>query len=159
MSPVDSQESPADPQDPNETTGARKRPHYLPALSFLALNRAVEPLDRAFDLMGVFLVGSCLTRPNFRDVDVRCILGDAEFDRLFSGSPRDDALWSLLCEGISAYLERATGLSIDFQIQRMSDANAMHHGPRNALQGAASQQYPGEVPSWIRTRRLSREGT
>jgi len=134
---------------------ARKKPHYLPALAYLALNRAADQVDRGLNALGVFLVGSCLERSNYRDVDVRAMLEDKEYDRLFGGDQGDeqtDAFWSLLCEGIGAYLERATGLPIDFQIQRMSEANAMHRGPRNALTGLAGIAYPGEVPSWVRTR-------
>jgi len=131
-----------------------KKPHYLPALPFLALNRAVAPIERALDPLGIFLVGSCLARVDYRDVDVRAIMADEAYDRMFSFNAMTDvdAFWSLLCEGTSAYLERATGLPIDFQIQRMSDANSKHEGPRNALTGAAGRDYSGELPSFIRKR-------
>jgi hypothetical protein len=134
-----------------------KKPHYLPALAYLALNRAVEPIDRALDPVGIFLVGSCLARSDYRDVDVRAVLHDEAYDRMFTHHQDVDAFWSLLCEGTSAYLERATGLPIDFQIQRMTDANAKHHGPRNALMATVGRGYPGELPSFIRER--AKEGT
>lgn len=122
------------------------KPHYLPALPYLALNRAVWPIEAAYDPLGVFLVGSCLVRADFRDVDVRCILRDEDYDRHFpggEGGQASDVLWSLVCEGIGALLERASGLPIDFQIQRMTEANAMHQLPRNALLGAATPHLPG----------------
>jgi len=136
---------------------SEKKPHYLTAQPYLALNRAVEPIYAGLDTLGIFLVGSCLERSDFRDVDVRAMMDDAAFDRLFPGGEsgtESDAFWSLLCESIGAYLARATGLPIDFQIQRMTEANAMHAGPgrRNALTGAAGRLYPGEWPSWVRTR-------
>jgi hypothetical protein len=59
------------------------KPHYLPALAWLALHRAVEPIYRGLDPLGVFLVGSCLVRPDYRDVDVRAMLADEQYDRLF----------------------------------------------------------------------------
>jgi hypothetical protein len=134
-----------------------KKPHYLTAFPYLALNGAVEPIYAGLDVLGVFLVGSCLERPDFRDVDVRAIMEDAAYDRLFPGGEtgtESDAFWSLLCLGIGAYLAHASGLPIDFQIQRMTEANAMHPGPgkRNALVGSAAKLYPGEWPSFARTR-------
>jgi hypothetical protein len=66
-----------------DNSSRRKKPHYLPALPYLALNRAVELVDRALDPLGIFLVGSCLERVDYRDVDVRCMLKDEAYDRLF----------------------------------------------------------------------------
>lgn len=132
-----------------------KKPHYLPAQAYLALNRAVGVVDRGIDALGTFLVGSCLERPDFRDVDVRTIMEDEAFDKLFPGGESgtdSDAFWSLLCESIGAYLAQATGLPIDFQIQRMTEANLMHPGPRNALTSAGGRRYPGELPSDVRAR-------
>jgi hypothetical protein len=134
-----------------------KKPHYLPAQPYLALNRAVGVIDRGLDTLGIFLVGSVLERPDFRDVDVRAIMADEVFDRLFPGGESgmdSDAFWSLLCESVGAYLAQATGLPIDFQIQRMTEANAMHPGPgrRNALSSAGGRLYPGELPSFVRER-------
>ena len=138
-------------------TDRPKKPHYLPAQPYLALNRAVSVVDRGLDTLGTFLVGSALERPDFRDVDVRAIMADEAFDKLFPGGESgtdSDAFWSLLCESVGAYLTQATGLPIDFQIQRMTEANAMHPGPgrRNALSSAGGRLYPGELPSFVRER-------
>jgi hypothetical protein len=83
---------------------------------------------------GIYLVGSVEERPDFRDVDVRMILADADFDAQFGHSP---GLWSLFCYAVSRWLADDTGLPIDFQVQRMTEANENHPGPRNALGMAA----------------------
>ena len=132
-----------------------KKPHYLPAQPYLALNRAVGVVDRGLDTLGIFLVGSCLERPDFRDVDVRAIMADEAYDRLFPGGEsgtESDAFWSLLCTAIGGYLAQATGLPIDFQIQRMTEANLLHPGPRNAISSVGCRYYPGELPSFVRAR-------
>jgi hypothetical protein len=77
-------------------------------------------------------------RPDYRDVDVRAMLDDDEFDRLFAGCIRDYSSvskWSVLSSAISLQLQQATGLPIDFQFQRRSDANAEfgEEHKRNAL--------------------------
>jgi hypothetical protein len=132
-----------------------KKPHYLPAQPYLALNRAVGIVDRELDTLGTFLVGSVLERPDFRDVDVRTIMADEVYDRLFPGGESgtdSDAFWSLLCTAIGGYLSQATGLPIDFQIQRMTEANLLHRGLRNAISSAGGRYYPGELPSFARAR-------
>ncbi len=132
-----------------------ERANYIPSLAMVKLNRACVSVMAAFPVggLGVFLVGSSIARRDYRDVDVRCILTDAEFDRLFRGppnGPNDDgqgyhnALWSLMCTSISAHLSDCTGLPIDFQIQRQTQANVKHSGRRQAL--GAFLDYPGERP-------------
>lgn len=69
---------------------------------------------------GVYLVGSAGERPDFRDVDVRLILMDDTFDALFGHSP---ALWGIFCYAVSRQLAADTGLPIDFQVQRCTEAN------------------------------------
>lgn len=72
-----------------------------------------------------YLVGSATRGKTWRDVDVRLILPDDEFDALF-GSVRPFGLnprWSLITAGISALGQQWTGLPIDFQIQPMTHAN------------------------------------
>ena len=72
-----------------------------------------------------YLVGSAITKADFRDVDIRMILDDAKFDQLFGSDDNYDRqrlpLWSLLTTAISEYLERRTGLTVDFEFQRKSD--------------------------------------
>lgn len=124
------------------------RANYLPAPHFFRLNHACLVVNRAFDDT-CYLVGSCLDRPDYRDVDVRLILDDEAFDKLFHAhGTSHDALWSLLCVTISAWLGQQSGLAIDFQIQRRTQANAEHpKGKRWAL--GVFLDYPGERPSEI----------
>jgi hypothetical protein len=143
-----------------QVSNHQKKPHYLAAQPYLALNRAVGIVDRGLDTLGTYLVGSCLERVDFRDVDVRTMMTDEAYDKLFPGGEsgtESDAFWSLLCESIGAYLTQATGLPVDFQIQRMTEANALHPGPggRNALSSAGGRQYPGELPSFVRRRQAT----
>jgi hypothetical protein len=79
---------------------------------------------------GPFLVGSATERADFRDVDVRMMLRDETFDRLFRG--RLDAV-RFLNRGFSVWGRQETGLPIDFQVQRMTEANAEFNKPRHPM--------------------------
>lgn len=99
------------------------------------LDLAVSPIDRAFAgcrLGGTYLVGSVERGEDARDVDVRTILSDEDFDTFFGGSP---LFWSVFCLGVTAWLREQTDLPIDYQVQRMTEANEQHKGPRNHLSG------------------------
>lgn len=113
-----------------------ERATFLPAPHVFNLNQACAVVAQALN-HSVYLVGSALERRDYRDVDVRAILDDAEFDRLFPGLAKGiaslDPLWSLMCSSISLYLQQHSGLPVDFQIQRSSDANAKYQGRRHAL--------------------------
>jgi hypothetical protein len=63
-------------------------------------------------------VGSSLKRPDFRDVDVRLLLDDAAFDEL-----AERIHLGLLNHTVSLWGQQVTGLPIDFQVQRQTDAN------------------------------------
>ncbi|WP_439947215.1 hypothetical protein [Streptomyces sp. BBFR109] len=83
-----------------------------------------------------YLVGTAARCKQWRDVDVRMLLPDADFDQLFPGYAslnQLDPRWSLLCASISELGRMRTGLPIDFQFQRMTDANARYDGPRHPL--------------------------
>jgi hypothetical protein len=45
----------------------------------------------------------------------------------------DRARWQLLSLALGDYLRKRTGLPIDFQIQRQTQANERHSKPRNPL--------------------------
>ena len=73
-----------------------------------------------------YLVGSAAVGKVWRDVDVRLILPDDEFDALFPGHTypsRYDGRWGLLCAALSELARVRTGLPVDFQIQRATWAN------------------------------------
>jgi hypothetical protein len=79
-------------------------------------------------------------RPDYRDVDIRLILTDEDFDYWFDGRVM---LWSLVCLTIGQHLRAVTSLPIDFQIQRMTEANEKHPGTwRNPL-GMRNRPYAG----------------
>jgi hypothetical protein len=70
---------------------------------------------------------------------VRQILTDDEFDALFS----NEHFRSLFCLAVSEYLRVVTGLPVDFQVQRMTQANEKHpEGFRHPL-GRSARLYAG----------------
>jgi hypothetical protein len=79
-------------------------------------------------------VGSSLDRKDWRDVDVRLIMPDDEFEQLF-GQVKNTANRKLaaITLAFAALGKEMTGLPIDFQIQPMSHANEVYPGPRSAL--------------------------
>ena len=105
--------------------------HYLTTTAYFKLDAACIPLWSAFRSHGgVYLVGSVLRKPDWRDVDIRVILDDAEYDRLFPPTTVDrfdeNAQWKIICISVSHYLSSITDLPIDFQIQRQTQANARY---------------------------------
>ena len=104
---------------------------YLSPHQLQRLDLACQPLVLAYG-WGTYLVGSVMYRADFRDVDVRTILSDKRFDRLFgkgvvddTGGAHADPQWALLCSALSHWLSDVSGLSVDFQFQRQSEANAV----------------------------------
>ena len=119
---------------------------YLTTADFARLNDAcivVRDTFRGDYVSGIYLVGSSSQRPDFRDVDVRVILADEEFDRFFAAG---ELFWGLFCLGVSEHLCRITGLPIDFQVQRMTEANEKYgdagNHPRNPL-GHRNRSFAG----------------
>jgi len=101
------------------------RANYLTVEQAFVLNQACRIVREAFDdiSFGIYHVGSSLYRPDWRDVDVRCIVEPEKWDGLFG--PGDDGIMlKLLNVAISGYLRERTGLPIDFQFQHQERANA-----------------------------------
>lgn len=113
----------------SETTG-KHRVSYLTVSQTYDLNIACRPLAAVG--YGTFHVGSSLEKPDYRDVDLRCMLPDEEYDRVFVGEP-GKLLLPLLNVAISEWLQARCGLPIDFQFQRASDANKEFSGRRNSV--------------------------
>lgn len=114
-----------------------------PAMLF-RLDLACKPITEAFG-RPPYLVGSVQSRtagPR-SDVDIRLILDDDDYDALVT-SP---ALRTMLDLAFSAYLRDLTGLPVDFQIQRMTQANAGHSGPRNPLGVRSLTAWIGDSPA------------
>lgn len=79
-------------------------------------------------------VGSSLHTKDWRDVDVRLILPDDEFDQRFGvGATHAYAKLAAITLAFSALGKEMTGLPIDFQIQRQSWANKHYPYSRSAL--------------------------
>ncbi len=126
-------------------TTAVARANYLPAPAVFHLDHACAMIHDAFGDCP-YLVGSSLVRRDYRDVDVRLILADEHFDHLFPdafAAPRYHPLWSLMCSSISDWLGKTSGLPVDFQIQRRTEANKQYRGQRQALGMFHSVGLPG----------------
>lgn len=132
-----------------------RRSHFLPPAQYQSLERCAEVVNRAFNGFGCFLVGSVHYRRDWRDVDVRYIAADAEFDRLFPATPAGDAFWSFVVWTTATWMHAETGLPVDFQIQRQSDANAEHDGVLSAI--GYVRAYPGELPTRLALKRSRRD--
>ncbi|MCE9618416.1 MAG: hypothetical protein K8R92_00720 [Planctomycetes bacterium] len=123
----------------NPAPAERTKTCYVGAPSIFALEQACQMLGDAFGRFNCYLVGSAMVRKDWRDVDVRMILPDDEFAKLFPAALADanqfqfDPRWLLLTVAISERLSKLTGLPIDFQFQPMTIANKRHTGPRHAL--------------------------
>ena len=123
------------------TEKPQKRPaSYLSVPDFQRLNWACIPIREAFG-EPPYLVGSVLTRPDFRDIDIRLILADNVMDRMLchagfghhdSGDPaRVRLLSNIALSDLIAHAANAPA-PIDFQIQSMTEAHT-EHGMRNPL--------------------------
>lgn len=102
------------------------------ALHLDAFGREIEA---AFGYLP-YLVGTASVGKTWRDVDVRLILPDDEFDALFPPIETGrfpDGRWGLICAAISELARQRTGLPVDFQIQRQSYANDRYPGVRQAI--------------------------
>jgi hypothetical protein len=113
----------------DEVERPKWRANYVPAPHYFNLNHACLIINRAFDGFGCYLVGSATRTRDYRDVDIRYIMADDAFDRMFRKSGNTyhfDPLWSLMCASFSLWLSQQSGLPIDFQIQRQTQANEEH---------------------------------
>jgi hypothetical protein len=121
------------------TEEKKPKVNYIGAPACFALETACRQITEAFDGFGCYVVGSCLERPDWRDIDVRFIMADDEFAKLFPDATPDRALWEfdarwlLLTVSISERLSKVTGLPIDFQIQPQTFANERHKGQRHPI--------------------------
>jgi hypothetical protein len=84
-------------------------------------------------------VGSSVLNKQWRDVDVRLILSDEEYERMGLGDPKrahENEKWAALTLAFSALGEAMTGLPVDFQIQQQTDANATYPQENNCVRSA-----------------------
>jgi hypothetical protein len=104
----------------------RKRAAYLSVTERFNLEHQCRILTAAFGACS-YLVGSAIERPDYRDVDIRCILNDPEYDAVIG---TNEVRLKLLNTAMSEWLAARTGLPIDFQFQRMTQANDEFNGER-----------------------------
>ena len=139
-------------RSPRPAKPKRHKSNYIGAPACFALELACKHLRQAFGGFGTYQVGSSTERADWRDVDVRLILPDDEFERLFpnaalGGSWEMDPRWLVMTVAISAWLAKETGLPIDFQFQPQTHANERHPGRRNALGLRIQKQSEEEEPA------------
>lgn len=116
---------------PPEAGKAMGRSSGLTTTELARLRSACHPLWSAFG--STYQVGSSCNQGDFRDIDVRTMLDDDEFDRRFGGD-LGRALWAVTCQAVGEQLSQRTGLRVDYQIQRTTEANEKFGGcPRHPV--------------------------
>jgi hypothetical protein len=108
-----------------------------------SLDEACKPINDGLGEYGCYLVGTAAHRGAYRDVDVRFIMADKRHDRLTKAIGASGV--TFLGLAIGEYLASRTGLPIDFQIQRQTEANALHGGTRNPLGWRTLDNYKGDA--------------
>jgi hypothetical protein len=113
------------------------KPSYVGAPQVFELELCCRQIVEAFDGFGaVYLVGSSIERKDWRDIDLRLIMSDGDFAKLFPDAGEHwehDPRWLLMTCAISEWISKRTDLPIDFQFQPMTHANERHEGPRHAM--------------------------
>jgi hypothetical protein len=110
---------------------------------FLLLQQFGEYVYRAFGHVPYHVGSSLLLKSDWRDVDVRLILSDAEYAAQGLGDPgntHSNKRWVAITLAWSTFGRTFTGLPVDFQIQQQSYANKQYDGPRSALFCVGEQQ-------------------
>lgn len=106
------------------------RATYLEVRQLYRLKQACRPIIDSFG-RDIYLVGSVLDRPDYRDVDVRCLLPDEDYVNLERSPP--PGRMRFLNAVISDWLSSVTRLPVDFQFQSITVANRDYDGKRNCL--------------------------
>ena len=107
--------------------------------AYMKLDAFARELRHIFpECTGVFLVGSALYSKQWRDIDIRVMLPDAEYEREFGPYPEhqpqySSPRWNALCCALSCWGSEMTGLPIDCQIQDTTRANDENPKVRSAL--------------------------
>lgn len=107
---------------------SKTRATYLLLTDFERVEAWCRDVTLMFHGYSVYLVGSAITRPDHRDIDLRVILPNAVWDRWW----RDPVRTRLINHALSTWGQRETGLPIDFQVQRQTESEAFT-GPRNMM--------------------------
>lgn len=107
-----------------------RRPNVMTVAASHLLNAWGRELGQAFPMaIGVLHVGSSFGREvDWRDVDVRIVLSDEDYDGLYRiADPKR------LNVALSLWGERTTGLPIDCQVQPLRESRKYDDQPRNGI--------------------------
>ena len=102
----------------------------------LLLNEFGSRIIDAFDEIPFHVGSSLRNKTGWRDVDVRLILDDEQYETMGFGDPKrchQNEKWIAMCLAFSLLGKNMTGLPIDFQIQQMTHANENFKGKRSVL--------------------------
>lgn len=116
----------------------KSKPSHVGTPAIFKLELACQTINKVYGGQ-CYLVGSCLDRPDWRDIDVRMILDDEAFEKLFPDAPLHsaawefDARWLFLVARTADWLKEQSGLPVDFQFQPRTFANERHPYKRNAI--------------------------
>jgi hypothetical protein len=121
------------------------RKTYLLVSEINALNtwgkEITNSLHTDVEQYGVFIVGSVLQRADYRDVDIRQIISDGDFLRLFNTV--DIGYYN---HAMSLWGQQITGLPIDYQIQSLGhEDNKGEKHPIHALKGYVNGERRKEL--------------
>lgn len=106
------------------------RSTFLLMSDFERLEEWCRLVEVVMDHHTTYLVGSTSRTPDYRIVDLRCILPDRTFDKRW----HDRVKVRLFNRAMSIWGQQETRLPIDFQVQRMTEANEQFGGqPRNPM--------------------------
>lgn len=114
----------------------------------LNLHRFGAYLNAMFGEHTYHVGSSLLNKDGWRDVDVRVILDDEVWDAMELGDPRnphDNRRWVAYCLALSSFGRDLTGLPIDCQLQRRTEANEQF----GRAQGC-SRSFLGMIPELMK---------
>jgi len=115
----------------------------------LLLDQFGQLIEAAWGETGYLVGSSQRGERNWRDIDVRVMLSNDEYARRLGpiwqdGMRHRDLAWRAHMLAWSTLGERMTGLPIDFQVERLSEANAKHlDEPRNPIGVTLRAAQPG----------------
>jgi len=112
----------------------------------ILLQQFGEHVRRAFGHICYHVGSSLEEKSGWRDVDVRLILPDAEYEAMGFGDPRyqqRNKRWVSTILAWSSFGNALTGLPIDFQIQQQTYANETETGRRGALIAICELDWTG----------------
>lgn len=101
----------------------------------LYLQEFGQLIEDAFGDCPYHVGSSLMKKTGWRDVDVRLILSDEDYEKWGFGDPRSpqqNKKWRSLVKAYSLLGKTMTGLPIDFQIQQQTEANTTFEGGRRS---------------------------